>query len=575
MTEKKLKEMRSIAISRKGKCLSDIYLGSKTNLSWKCEKGHIWVATPNNIKRGKWCPTCAIEKNASKRRKNIQDMQKLAGTKNGKCLSETYTDMNTKLIWQCELGHIWEARPSNIKRGSWCAECNKGKLGANIRLSIEDMHDLAKRKNGKCLSTEFIGVKKKLKWQCEKDHIWEAAPEHIIYRNRWCPACNGTQRKTIEEMQQLARIRNGKCVSKEYTNIDTNLTWECFNGHQFRSTPQSVGRGAWCPDCASSNTLFFNEEKCRFILESLLQKKFSKTRKVLENHLELDGYNEDLNIAFEYHGIQHYEYKRFFHYNEQGFENQKTRDEQKKNLCKEKSIKLIVVPYKKYSDEDKEKFIIQKLNDYNIQIVKRTVNWEVFYKGLSSFKDLHRIAELKEGKFLSHKYQGSDKKYLWECKEGHQWEASADNIKQGKWCPKCLGKNKTIEDMKKIAMDRGGACISKSYINGRTKLTWKCKNNHMWNSTPESIIQGSWCSMCKRIENANKLKKSIHDMNELAYRKNGKCLSKAYVNAHTKLLWECKEGHQWEATPNKIQQGTWCPNCKKQTFNKLKGKSSP
>lgn len=504
MTEKKLKELKSIAISRKGKCLSNTYSGSKINLSWECVKGHTWVATPNNIKRGKWCPTCAIERNANKRRKNIQDMQKLAETKNGKCLSKTYTDMKTKLVWQCQLGHTWEARPSNIKKGSWCAECNKGKLGANIRLSIEDMRDFARQKNGKCLSIEFIRLKKKLKWQCEKGHIWEAVPQDLIYRNRWCPTCSGYKRKSIEDMQELAKSRNGKCLSNKYTSIDTNLTWECFNGHQFQSTPQSVQRGAWCPNCASNNTLFFNEEKCRFILESLLQKKFPKTRKVLENHLELDGYNEELNIAFEYHGSQHYEYTHFFHYNEQSFEKQKIRDKKKEDLCKKKSIKLIIVPYKKYSDEDKEEFILQKLNEYKIQTVRNSVNWGIFYKGLSSFKDLHRIAELKEGKCLSHKYHGSHKKYLWECKKGHQWEASADNIKQGKWC-----------------------------------------------------------GMCKRIEIANKLKKSIHDMNELASRKNGKCLSTEYVNAHTKLLWECSKGHQWEATPNKIQQGRWCPNCKK------------
>ncbi|MCP4898302.1 MAG: hypothetical protein GY906_15115, partial [bacterium] len=39
----------------------------------------------------------------------------------------------------------------------------------------------------------------------------------------------------------------------------------------------------------------------------------------------------------------------------------------------------------------------------------------------------------------------------------------------------------------------------------------------------------------------------------------GKCLSDTYINTHTKLLWECKQGHQWEAKPSNIKSGRWCP----------------
>ena len=42
----------------------------------------------------------------------------------------------------------------------------------------------------------------------------------------------------------------------------------------------------------------------------------------------------------------------------------------------------------------------------------------------------------------------------------------------------------------------------------------------------------------------------------------GRCLSKSYINAKTKLEWECSEGHRWWATPSNIRHiGTWCPKC--------------
>ena len=50
-------------------------------------------------------------------------------------------------------------------------------------------------------------------------------------------------------------------------------------------------------------------------------------------------------------------------------------------------------------------------------------------------------------------------------------------------------------------------------------------------------------------------------MKDIAKSRNGKCLSPIYKNARTKLLWECAEGHQWEAVPDSVKRGSWCPKC--------------
>ena len=51
-------------------------------------------------------------------------------------------------------------------------------------------------------------------------------------------------------------------------------------------------------------------------------------------------------------------------------------------------------------------------------------------------------------------------------------------------------------------------------------------------------------------------------MQELANQRGGLCLSKAYINSTTKLLWRCANGHEFQASPTSIKNsGTWCPKC--------------
>lgn len=61
--------------------------------------------------------------------------------------------------------------------------------------------------------------------------------------------------------------------------------------------------------------------------------------------LELDGYNEDLSLAVEANGIQHYKEIPYFHRDKDSFRKQKERDEFKIKQCIKNGIGLVVVPY--------------------------------------------------------------------------------------------------------------------------------------------------------------------------------------------------------------------------------------
>lgn len=93
------------------------------------------------------------------------------------------------------------------------------------------------------------------------------------------------------------------------------------------------------------------EQECRRVIEEITQKPFSKHRpdflknEITGKNLELDCYNDELKLAIEYNGIQHYEYTPVFHKSRDSFYNTKYRDKMKASLCYENGVKLIVVPY--------------------------------------------------------------------------------------------------------------------------------------------------------------------------------------------------------------------------------------
>ena len=113
------------------------------------------------------------------------------------------------------------------------------------------------------------------------------------------------------------------------------------------------------------------EAECKRVLEFLFDQPFNKIRPYFLNNkvtggdfnLEIDCYNEELNLGVEYNGKMHYDYIPFFHKNYEAFLNQKYRDELKKRMCKDEGLILIEVPYT-VKLENIESFLIKELKKY-------------------------------------------------------------------------------------------------------------------------------------------------------------------------------------------------------------------
>lgn len=117
------------------------------------------------------------------------------------------------------------------------------------------------------------------------------------------------------------------------------------------------------------------EMECRRVLQNIFKKPFVSIRPdFLKNpvtggnfNLELDCFNQDLRLAVEYNGVQHYKYVPYFHRNKDHFMTQKYRDDMKRRMCKENNIKLIEVPYT-VKIQDIQNFLITECRKLGYQI---------------------------------------------------------------------------------------------------------------------------------------------------------------------------------------------------------------
>ncbi len=119
------------------------------------------------------------------------------------------------------------------------------------KYSLEDMCALAATRGGLCLSSEYESVVKKLKWRCAEGHEWSAPPTTILGRS-WCRECaikNPKKRGTIADMHKVAAKFGGRCISKEYLGSTGKLIWRCKANHEWLAPPSQVKFGEWCPEC--------------------------------------------------------------------------------------------------------------------------------------------------------------------------------------------------------------------------------------------------------------------------------------------------------------------------------------
>ena len=445
---------------------TEVTAGSGKKLLWRCSKGHEWEATVHNRSNGNGCPYCSNKEiligfndlatiNSGLAKEVLPD-SKIKAT-------EVTAFSNKKLPWKCSKGHKWEATVFSRYKGKGCPYCSNRKILVGFNDLATTNPELAKEvsSNSKIKATEVTAFSnKKLLWKCDVGHEWETKV-NTRSQGRGCPYCSN--QKILPGFNDLPTVNpelakevspNSKIKATEVTAFSNKkMLWECNNGHEWEATVANRSKGYGCPYCSK--------------------------RKPLPGINDLATVNPVLA----------------------------------KEVSPNSKIKATGV----------------------------TV--------------------------------GSDKKLLWRCIKGHEWEAGVSNRSKGNGCPYCSNKKTlpgfndletTNPKLAKEVSPNSKIKATEIMAFSNKKLLWRCINGHEWEARVQRRSQGNGCPYCsnrKLLPGFNDLKttnlilaKEISPDSEIK-------ATEVMAGSRNKLLWRCGKGHEWFARVAYRSKGGGCPRC--------------
>lgn len=246
--------------------------GSHKKVWWVCGQGHEWRAAVKSRVSGCGCPVCTNRTIALGENDLAATHPQLAAqwhpTQNGALTPrDVVAGTRRKVWWLCERGHAWQASVASRAGGSGCPICSGKRVlpGENDLASLfpaiaAQWHPAL---NGG-LRADAVSPcsNRKVWWQCEKGHAYQAAVGSRTVSGSGCPYCAG--KKVMAGFNDLATLEprvaaqwhptlNGALTPEMVTaSSHRKVWWLCPDGHIWkaviysRAGPKKCG----CPVCA-------------------------------------------------------------------------------------------------------------------------------------------------------------------------------------------------------------------------------------------------------------------------------------------------------------------------------------
>jgi len=444
--------------------------------------------------------------------------------------------------------------------------------------TLDKIKNIIKDKGIICLSTDFKRIDLNMEWKCDNGHYFTRTFRSLKSHSFACSLCKkaAKQEKYLSILRDIAKERGGSVISESYKTSRIKLKFKCINNHEFEAIPSHIVHShQWCKEC----NINVYEEICRVHFETLFNKSFPNVRpdwlKNLKTgkNLELDGYCEELKLAFEHQGEQHFNHE--IYNNTAAYNNQKERDQMKKNLCDKLNITMIEIP------ELEKNLKIRLLRDFikiellkvrpeliqsNFDLIPIDTN-KIYFKdndkirSIAHMKRLHKLADENGGWCLSTECFNQETPVTMKCKFGHEWETEAHSIFRKTWCPRCVGTQPwTMLDVRRLTNVLEGKPLFNE-LKFKEDQRWECNNGHLFDLKFKNILNSQWCSKCSEVRDR---KYEIVDL--LLFKTNMSRVSRLALRwpyLGIPEIFNCPVGHNFETTPINILRGANCPECVK------------
>jgi hypothetical protein len=440
--------LSAIVLLNGGTFNADEYINKRSKIKFSCAIKHEWVTQAQSVINGSWCRICWETNGAGKHfqlRDGLAQAKKIALERGGVCISENYERTTSKMGWQCANGHIWKSTLSDIKKGTWCPDCANGVRERMVRHYFELITCLKFPKARPSWLLNSRGNRMELDGFCESfylafEHQGKQHYEEVPHFNRRAETLE-TRRLDDEEKRKKCKARGIRLIEIPYTiSLHTLPDW-----------------------------IYQEIKGIDASLVKIAHKEVSKAKYVPSNELfELKSLAQGLGgdcLSTIFNGSD----KKHLFLCGKGHKWEALASNVKLGtwcpICKPDRI-----------GDSNRKHTVQSMN---------------------------ALAAKKGGKFTSTDFKSVNNKYEWECSRGHRWLACPTDVTKGSWCESCTTierQEKLLKEFQQLAQSRGGACLSKEYIDSYTKLKFCCSEGHEWLARPGNVKNSkAWCPQCAKL----------------------------------------------------------------------------
>lgn len=363
------------------------------------------------------------------------------------CAMQAWRGWDEPYTFRCAAaGHEFSlsARQLLTKRIA-CHTCRGLECLARLRQRTE-------REGVRCLSTEWAGEAGPYLFECQHGHQWQRSAGPSVPR---CPHC-GFQAGALARrdpnglarLRQAAEAKGGQCLSEAYTTSAARYRFRCADGHEWETLGRTVLDGAWCPSCA-------------------------RAQRRVEHHAPDEGLAR-LQAAAQAKG----------------------------GVCLDTAYRGLNEKHRFRCVHGHEWLTLGALVLKGAWC-RRCASAErgTRLRREDGLRQLQALAAERGGQCLSTEYKGINHPVRLRCAKGHEWEVKAASPLRGNWCRYCMADahRLSIADAHAAAAERGGQCLSTSYVDAKTRLEWLCDRGHHWLANLNNIRTGHWCPQCAHM----------------------------------------------------------------------------